>query len=111
MAAGGIGPCGQANCPAPPCGEDFGDVDPLPDGASHLYMRVDGAITYDVSQGHDVNYVGATEDGSKVYFTSDEQLTGEDNDASVDLYMWERGDRRPSPWSRREQPRQRRRTG
>ena len=37
---------------------------------SHLYMRVDEAVTYDVSQGHGVNYVGMTSDGSKVYFTS-----------------------------------------
>ena len=51
-------------------------------------MRVDGAVTYDVSQGHDVDYVGMTADGSKVYFTSAEQLTGEDHDASIDLYMW-----------------------
>jgi hypothetical protein len=52
-------------------------------------MRVDGAVTYDVSQGHDVKYVGITADGSKVFFTSKEQLTGEDHDASVDLYVWE----------------------
>ncbi len=32
---------------------------------SRLYMRVDDAVTYDVSQGHDVNYVGMTADGSK----------------------------------------------
>ena len=55
---------------------------------SHLYMRVDDAVTYDVSQGYDVNYVGMTADGSKVYFTTDQQLAPEDTDTSVDLYMW-----------------------
>ena len=67
-------------------------------------MRVDDAVTYDVSQGHDVTYVGMTADGSKVYFTSAEQLTREDHDASVDLYMWsEEATTKAtrSPWSRR----------
>jgi hypothetical protein len=59
---------------------------PLP--PTRLYMRVNDAITYEVSRGHDVNYVGMTADGGKVYFTSPEQLTSEDTDNSVDLYMW-----------------------
>jgi hypothetical protein len=59
---------------------------PLP--PTRLYMRVEDAITYEVSRGHDVNYVGMTADGAKVYFTSTEQLTSEDTDNSVDLYMW-----------------------
>lgn len=54
----------------------------------HLYMRIDDAVTYDVSQGHIVTYVGATPDGKRVYFTSTEQLTSEDKDTSTDLYMW-----------------------
>lgn len=55
----------------------------------HLYMRVGDAITYDISgEGHEVRYVGMTPDGSKVYFTSEEQLTSEDHDHSTDLYMW-----------------------
>ncbi len=53
-----------------------------------LYMRVNDAVTYDVSQGHDVKFVGMTNDGSKVYFTSEEQLTSSDTDSSTDLYMW-----------------------
>ena len=57
-------------------------------GGTHLYMRVNDALTYDVSQGKDVNYVGMTADGSKVYFTSAEPLTPDDHDTSVDLYMW-----------------------
>ena len=51
-------------------------------------MRVDDGVTYDVSQGHDVTYVGMNGDGTKVYFTSAEQLTSEDHDSSIDLYMW-----------------------
>jgi hypothetical protein len=60
----------------------------------HLYMRVNDMITYDVAKGHDVEYAGMTADGSQVYFTSPEQLTEEDTDHSVDLYMWsEKGDK------------------
>ncbi len=43
-------------------------------------------------QGHDVDYVGMTADGSKVYFTSEEQLTTEDPDTQLDLYMWSDGE-------------------
>ena len=53
-----------------------------------LYMRVNDALSYDVSRGHAVGYVDMTPDGSKVYFTSAEQLTPDDHDTSVDLYMW-----------------------
>ena len=59
-----------------------------PQGPTKLYMRVNDAVTYDVSRGHEVTYVGMTEDGSKVFFTSSEQLTPEDQDTSTDLYMW-----------------------
>ena len=51
-------------------------------------MRVDDAITYEVSRGKDVQYVGMTPDGSKVFFTSPDKLSPEDTDESVDLYMW-----------------------
>jgi hypothetical protein len=54
----------------------------------HLYMRVNDAITYDVSKGHEVRYLGMTSDGSKVFFTSPQQLTASDHDNSRDLYMW-----------------------
>jgi len=54
----------------------------------HLYMRVNDEVTYDVSQQHDVNYLGMTADGSKVFFTSNEDLTNEDTRKSTDLYMW-----------------------
>jgi hypothetical protein len=52
-------------------------------------MRVDDAVSYDVTKGHRGNFVGMTPDGSKVFFTSDEQVTGDDHDESVDLFMWE----------------------
>jgi hypothetical protein len=55
---------------------------------THLYMRVNAAVTYDVSAGKAVKYIGATPDATKVYFTSDEQLSGDDTDQSTDLYMW-----------------------
>lgn len=54
----------------------------------HLYMRVDRETTYDVSAGHTVNYVDMSPDGSRVYFTSTEQLTEDDTDISRDLFMW-----------------------
>jgi hypothetical protein len=86
MGASGVGPCGLSNCPVPPCSNNSNST--CPAQPAHLYMRVDDAVTFDVSQGHDVSYVGMTEDASKVYFTSPEQLTTDDHDASVDLYMW-----------------------
>jgi hypothetical protein len=94
----GVGPCGLANCPIPPCGDTFGGKIHCPTYPLHLYMRVDGGVTYDVSQGHDVTYIGMTADGSNVYFTSAEQLTNEDHDGSVDLYMWsEAGEKEGRP--------------
>jgi hypothetical protein len=54
----------------------------------HLYLREDASFSYDVSEGHQVIYLGATDDLSKVFFTSPEKLTAEDQDTSVDLYMW-----------------------
>ena len=88
IAAGGTGPCGSSTCPVPSCGASAGQALACPLQPSHLYMRVEDAMTYDISQGHDVRYVGMTSDGSKVYFTSAEQLTPEDTDTSTDLYMW-----------------------
>jgi hypothetical protein len=54
-----------------------------------LYMRVNDAVTYEVSGGKAVNYVGMTEDGSKVFFLAGEQMTGDDTDTSVDLFVWQ----------------------
>jgi hypothetical protein len=54
----------------------------------HLYMRVDGTVTYDVSGGSPVEFEGMTADGSKVVFTSNEPITADDHDTSVDVFMW-----------------------
>ncbi len=88
MAAGATGPCGFASCPVPPCRQSFSAAHPCQIQPSHLYMRVDASVTYDVSKGHAVDFVGIDGEGSKVYFLSDERLTGEDLDTSTDLYRW-----------------------
>jgi len=99
IAAGGTGPCGATNCPLPPCGSDYSATIRCPMQPSHLYMRVDDSVTYDVSVGHDVTYVGMTSDGSKVYFTSEEHLTNEDLEhGGTSLYMWsEQGEKENHP--------------
>jgi hypothetical protein len=106
IAATGTGVCGKAKCGAPPderiacyAGLVQGHIsgpqrcpENLP---SHLYMRVDGNVTYDVSRGAVVHYDGMVRNGSKVYFTTDEDLTEDnsDSDSSIDLYVWsEEGD-------------------
>src|SRR4029077_9182514 len=58
------------------------------DGPVHLYMRVNDAVTYDVSRGAGVTFVGMTDDGSTVYFTAAQPLTSDDHDQSVDLFKW-----------------------
>ncbi|HEY7257266.1 MAG TPA: hypothetical protein VH476_11365 [Solirubrobacterales bacterium] len=61
---------------------------------ARLYMRVDNAMTFEVSRGKEVNFVEMTRDGSKVFFTSTEQLLPADTDTSADLYEWnEEGDK------------------
>ena len=67
-----------------------------PGGTRHLYMRVSDATSYDVSLGqdglnHGVRLAGMTSDGSRVYFSSSEQLTADDTDSSVDLFRWTEG--------------------
>jgi hypothetical protein len=58
-----------------------------------LYLRnVPDKLTYEVSLGHEVNYVGTTVSGDKVFFTSTEQLVPEDTDTSRDLYVWDEAD-------------------
>lgn len=71
------------------CNSIAGPGAPCPIDPSALYMWVDGIGSYDVSEGEPVNYEGMTADGSKVFFTTDEQMpdTG-DTDNSVDLFMW-----------------------
>lgn len=64
------------------------DCSPTGPGPVHLYMRVNDSVSYDVSGGYDVHFVGMTPDGSKVFFTTAAQVTSDDHDTSVDLYMW-----------------------
>jgi hypothetical protein len=45
-------------------------------------------VTYDVSEGHHVDYVGTNGAGTEVYFLSEEALTPDDRDTSGDLYQW-----------------------
>ena len=61
---------------------------PEPGPPYHLYMRVNDAIHYDVSKGTADEFVGMTKNGSSVTFTSEEQLTANDEDDSIDLYRW-----------------------
>ena len=67
-----------------------------PQPPTRLYMAVDRGDHYDhyeVSKEKNVNYIGMTADGTRVFFTSPEQLTGDDTDTSIDVYMWsEAGD-------------------
>jgi hypothetical protein len=60
---------------------------------SHLYMRVNDAVTYEVSEGedlvnHGVSFVGMNENGTEVFFTTGAQMTADDHDTSIDLYRW-----------------------
>lgn len=61
------------------------------DGPVHLYMRVNDAVSYDVTHG-DARFVGMTRDGSKVDFASSRQLSSDDTDHSLDIYQWEEGE-------------------
>ncbi len=76
LGAAGMTLCGGEEWTAPACGQ------------GELYMRVGDSATYEIAPGHKVNYLGMTADGSKVYFTSSEQLLPEDENSSLDLYMW-----------------------
>jgi hypothetical protein len=59
-------------------------------GGVHLYMRNTSAeLTYDISRGLGVNFVGMTRNGKKVFFTTTAQLETGDTDTSADMYMWE----------------------
>jgi hypothetical protein len=60
---------------------------------THLYMRVNDAVTYEVSEGedglnHGVSFAGMSEDGTEVFFTTGAQMTADDHDTSIDLYRW-----------------------
>jgi hypothetical protein len=66
----------------------FSLVDRFKSKDVHLTMAVGAAMFYDITQGHRADFTGMSRDGSKVYFTSDEQVTADDTDASIDLFMW-----------------------
>ena len=55
---------------------------------AYLFLRVNDAITYDISEGHPVIPIGMTQSGEKVFFTTPAQLVPGDTDSSVDLYQW-----------------------
>ena len=64
-----------------------------PGGNVHLYMAIDDTEHFDISVdkasknvGVEFQYMSA--DGSRVYFTTNRQMTPDDTDTSVDLYMW-----------------------
>jgi hypothetical protein len=54
----------------------------------HLYMRVDGAVSYDLGKGAGARFAEMSEDGSTVAFTSAAQITSDDTDSSVDMFVW-----------------------
>ena len=57
---------------------------------THMYMRVNDSVTYDIANGGRGNLIGMTADGSKVFFSSRENITPDDTDSfSTDIYMWE----------------------
>ncbi len=60
-----------------------------PGGRTNLFMRVNDAVTHEVSPGVGVQLLKMSADGSKVAFLSDSVLTGEDEDSSRDIYLWD----------------------
>lgn len=60
---------------------------------THLYMSIDRGPALDVSLGktgenEPVNFIGMTDDGEVVYFSTALQMTADDHDTSVDLFQW-----------------------
>jgi hypothetical protein len=88
MGSGAVGPCGFATCSSPPCFDISAYTGRCQMQLSHLYMRVNASLTYDVSDGHAVDYVGTDRHLHRVYFLSNEQLTPDDLDTSTDLFSW-----------------------
>ncbi|MGQ3058289.1 MAG: hypothetical protein ACT6T0_13960, partial [Nevskia sp.] len=67
------------------------------DTSQDLYMRENGVTTH-ISQGaingngvFSASYVGISADGSKVFFTTNEQLASTDTDTQIDIYQRENG--------------------
>jgi hypothetical protein len=87
----------MSNWAPPPEGkfanESFSTFDLFKLNNLHLTIRVDDLVSYDVTRGHRGTFVGMTPDGSRVFYTSDEKVTADDTDGSIDLFMWsEEGD-------------------
>jgi hypothetical protein len=66
------------------------------EGFYHLYMRVDDAITYDITGGFGAEFVGMMRDGSKVFLASSAHLTADDTDSGKDLFMWDENSTLPN---------------
>ena len=61
-----------------------------PGARTRLFVNVDGAVTHEIAGGGWIDrYVGMTDDGSRIYFLSSEQVTADDTDSSADLFAWE----------------------
>jgi hypothetical protein len=57
---------------------------------NRIYARIDGAHTVAISGATaDAQYEGAANDGSAVFFTTAEQLVGDDTDSGRDLYRYD----------------------
>jgi hypothetical protein len=54
-----------------------------------LFVRSEDTHTYEIAPGHQVTYLGTAEEGREVFITSAEQLTPDDKDNSVDLFVWD----------------------
>ena len=67
--------------------------DPNSGSPAQLYLRDTAAgTTTPVSNGdgtHSALFAGAADDGSKAFFLTDEQLTGDDTDTDMDVYEYD----------------------
>jgi hypothetical protein len=60
-----------------------------PEGGHRLYMSVNDAPAFEVSDGKGVKVIGMSSDGTKVLFRATEPLVPQDTDESADIYMWQ----------------------
>lgn len=82
-----------------PTAVNKGASDPSCSQPTHLYMRLNGNQTVDVSAPspgvndptgfHSVAYEGAAADGSKVFFITTTELTADDTDHDLDIYEYD----------------------
>jgi hypothetical protein len=57
-----------------------------------FYLRVDGRETVEFGAGHKLIYEGSSPDGETVYLASSEQLSPDDHDSSIDIFVWRESD-------------------